>query len=377
MQSSQPIQHLSIHHELGHHDSHMKAGGTDNFKYKKYDPDDPAIKHIQATRDSGVYVNSHDDGSYNNTYEDINGEELYADLHGFQNSRIRTSKWGNKSSGKNYKNNLNTGTRFTHADELEKYFMDISRITKKIIMYENEDIRKNNMKLEAVKKCIKEKKINKFVYDYLKRKSDISDMEYVQDRIKIYQDMIKELKDAIQRSKIEIKDMQDRNDPDDIIEIFSDLLKSDEESLKEYTESLNQELKKLDELNARCAGILSIDYNKLQDTQLKEVYVKLNHDISDILGKLQKEQNAIDKVYGISKELMDTSTKMRYDFVMKYGNPDKRKKHTPGTSKSERRQKKAQHRQAKQEALDKKRGIIKEYFEAFFDEYYSLDWLFE
>ena len=93
--------------------------------------------------------------------------------------------------------------------------------------------------------------------------------------------------------------------------------------------------------------------------------------------ELDKLKKTADSIVTTGQDIMESSTKMRYDFVMKYGNPSDHKKHNPGTSKSERLAKKREHIKQKQEMLNKKRGLIKEYFTDFFNEYYSLDWLIE
>jgi hypothetical protein len=123
---SQAVGQLSLHHELTHHDSinqHIKNTGQDGdvTASENLSKNDPAVQMSQkANSQEYPYVNDHDKDT----------AELYANAKAVKNARARTSKWGQASSGPDYKNKLNEGTRPVNNHEILKYFKDISNHVK-------------------------------------------------------------------------------------------------------------------------------------------------------------------------------------------------------------------------------------------------------
>lgn len=383
MQDKQTNQQLGISHEDSHHYSNMMGDGRSRYKNKTTDSSDIANQFIDKTEDSGTYINTHDDGSYNNPTGERNGEELHADLRGWQIARNRTSKWGNASSGSNYKEKLNKGTRKINSVELLKYFEKISKHCKKINDAEKRDL------MDQYKK-------GKKVYDEAHSTGKLTDegalyiWRFIFNSASMFNErsdanskltMLKSEIDNLQHSVEDLKKFLDEIDDDETktkvyfqkkIDNYLKKLDNAKKSFEEYEEKI----KKL--RNSRRYDQADLfNYNKLDDIDKENVSKKYIPALELHVFELNDLKEIADSIVTTGQDIMESSTKMRYDFVTKYGNPSDHKKHNPGTSKGERLAKKQEKRKAKQEALDKKRGIIKEYFEAFFDEYYSLDWLFE
>ena len=376
MQDKQTNQQLSIGHEDSHHYSNMMGDGRSRYKNKTTDSSDIANQFIDKTKDSGAYTNTHDDGSYNNPTGERNGEELHADLRGWQIARNRTSKWGNASSGSNYKEKLNKGTRKINSVGLLKYFEKMSEYCKKINDAEKRDLMDQYQKgkraydeAHSTGKLTDEGALYiwKFIFNSASMSNERSDANS-----KLI--MLKSEIDNLQRSVENLKKFLDETEEKEYFsKKIDDYLKQLDNAKKSFQE-YEEKIKKL--RNSRRYDQADLfNYQRLDDIDKENVSKKYIPALELHVFELDKLKKTADSIVTTGQDIMESSTKMRYDFVMKYGNPSDYKKHNPGTSKSERLAKKREHIKQKQEMLNKKRGLIKEYFTDFFNEYYSLDWL--
>lgn len=383
MQSPQAKQQFVISHEDSHHYSNMMGGGLNKFKNQITDPNDIANHFIDERKKSGIYVNTHDDGSYNSMNGERNGEELHADLRGFQTARIRTPKWGSSSSGPDYKDKLNEGTRQLHVTEVLNYFKKMSDNAKKVNDGTKRYLsREYTLGKKAIDTVINTDKLTedsaRYIWEHIlrsdKRSNERSDSI---SNIRFMKNQINTLRDAIEKCAQKLKELDGANNNsyqkyktrfDEFTRRLSDCIKALEKHEKKLEEIQRQG--KYDEADL-------YNYNTLNEIDKDRVSKKYAPMLKSYSSELEDMKKCIDSIVSTDMDIMETSTQMRYDFVMKYGNPGKRKKHTPGTPKGERLAKKQDKRKARQEALNKKRGLIKEYFEEFFNEYYSLEYLFE
>ena len=374
----------TLHHELTHNDSTEKqrrvTGNPNNtvgYNTLNTNDNDPANKHIDEAKAKGMKIGSHDDSSYLNPEGKRNGEELYADLGGILKSRVKTAEWGNASSGPDYKEKLNEGTRPLYSDEVINMFRYLSNINK-YLADDNTHILENlNNSKKTIYEVLGSKTMNEDqlhqIIDLTNRKlQNMEDVysqkertvENLKKQIEVYRKMVYNLKD----SKIQ------NNEDIDYQKLIDNQIRVLEKEVK-LMEDINEEVLYIYKLFNRENMEEYENINHLDRFTRTNVFRKIEPHLVDLSKDIDKEIPLAKKRIMQTFELSD-GAKMRYEFVMKYANLKKRKHKNPGTPKSERLAKKQEKRKTKQEALNKKRGIIKEYFEEFFNEYYSLDWLF-
>lgn len=326
---------MTMHHELGHHQSyHRNSDTTVGRNALRTDPNDPGMKFIADTKAMGKKINDHDDGSYLNGHD--NPEELYADLHGARAARVRTKHWGNQSSGKNYKEKLNNGTRGVTDEEIKTDFIGLAHYwrdvyymrhkiqLKKLINVQNmfSSIRTDddveNMGSKDKRKFLKQiPDAEKTITEYLELLEAAQDSKYEKNQ---YSEKLKELRvkldNLIRRGRTSDFESVIPNLRNDIIEfekLFEEARRRAQETnnkfiayakkLKQYFPNYKQDLNNTD----IYAGDLSDDY-------IKGFIV----DIDNIMEQLNATIETEKKIIMQGSKLVDDSTKMRYDFVMKY-----------------------------------------------------------
>lgn len=346
-QGSQSLTQFKLHHELGHHksqnaytDSHNTYGTmTDNLPSS-----DPAV---QMSKKAGSkeypYVNDHDKRP----------EELYADLNGAKNARVRTKYWGRKSSGKNYKNKLNNGTRNINNQEIEKVFNNLSENMKKIHdSIKNKMLQQVEKKITALKESLNNgiltEEAAECLYMTMLEKQDKVDTfikTMAGDKSKRYllSNDIVMCKAGIKQSKRNIEYLKqqletaDKHERDELQEMLDYHIQRMEKFLQDI-ESIN---KRWDKLSGQYEPNDLLYFNSLRDNEKVEISKMYMHMVKSELDNSQLIYKQLQAMVTSAETCMDTSTKLRYDFVMKYKNN------------------------------------IQEYFTNFFNEYYSLEYLFE
>jgi len=322
------------HHELGHHKSEHE--GTSSMfartpkNTQRTSPNDPGMRHIIDTKKSGKYVNNHDDGSYLRSDGKENPEELYADLHGARAARVRTKHWGNKSSGKKYKEKLNKGTRSLTDKEILNIFKrmseDAKRINKEFVSTEMNWLKRQ---LFVLKKAQTGQKLTN---DDIRELSDIicpddlmktaddkekleSHIETSEMFIRICENELVELNEAMRKNNLSAEQIKEtQNSINDCIETIkrykADLIKEQsdlQDFINKHGKYYFTDLKKMDQLSEVDRDAVS---KKFLPIILKEVPAKLK--------EVMKQMEDVRRIVTTGSKLMETSTKMRYDFVMKY-----------------------------------------------------------
>ena len=380
---SQSDAQFTLHHELGHHKSyntyasqHKGQTGYTNENLPENDPANVMLTQATQTR-SGIkkypYINNHDRSS----------EELHADLHGAQNARVRTKHWGNKSSGKNYKQKLNAGTRNVNDNEILEHFKRISRD----IRYTKKEVEENldyyKKAYDQVKNCETKGNINQsdtYVIDFLKLVFENSADTYlniinnkeggfsaIDKRYMTVIDDIRQLArertdlikwvtrvERMPKDKIESSYVtdDDTNEKIPVLDYIKELKKRISELGKEI-ENLRTTLNTMKnnvETSVKKAYSLLTKHQQASNPKIGYNNTMLHewHNLAmkfDLYNTWSSYCSKMKQQYSDIKEsldwILDSSTKMRYDFVMQ------------------------------------NKKAVQEYFTDFFNEYYTLELLFE
>jgi hypothetical protein len=150
---------------------------------------------------------------------------------------------------------------------------------------------------------------------------------------------------------------------------LSSKIKSLNETLKIEESRLlnvNRKIGKLENLFSDTSSLQMSPY--MDDKPNNATYKKYEPFLIELHSEIKEMRTIATKQINDSKIVMSDGTKMRYDFVMKYGEyaDDLKVEKNKGFSKKEKLAK-------KREKINKQKKIVKEYFDLFFTEYYSIN----